>query len=246
MAKTIKLNEDNVKKYAVLITVENIVLIIISLCFFFVPLNGNSIIGIVENVIDGEEISEHYAVCLIYGLLIAYSIISSLIKVVFFKGKTVINTESKEEMKKSRFIKFVMNNNRAIGLPMLMHMLYFYYHLAGFLFFDVGSMDHRLFLPYLALFFTYIIIVITFMITQGKLIATVNEFRPSSNISIIDSIDSERLGVDMNKASDSTPKTSMKDQKSNLDALLKYKKLYESGAITEEEYNAKKDELLNK
>lgn len=242
MAKTIKLSEDNVKKYAVLITVENIVLIIISLCFFFVPLNGDSIIEIVENVIDGEEISAHYIVGLIYGLLIVCSIIFSLIRVVFFKGKTSINTESKAEMQKSPFIKFALNNIRAVGIPMLLHMLYFNYHI----FVTIESRDPSLFLPYFFMFFIYIIIVFTFIFSQGRLTATVNEFRVSANISLMDNIDSERSDVDIRKRSAVISKNSMKDQKSNLDALLKYKKLYENGAITEEEYNAKKDELLNK
>ena len=63
--------------------------------------------------------------------------------------------------------------------------------------------------------------------------------------SIAESTETEKIA---NEASGEEKKAettiSLQEQKNNLDALLKYKQLYDSGAITEEEYNKKREELL--
>ncbi len=237
MEKKVELNQLNVKKCAKVITVKRIVLNILSLAFLFVPVaGGESIVAKMSEVINGTEIGTEHIVCMLHFALIGYYIISSWIKVVLFKDKTKINNSSSAvEILKSPFIKFINNHNRA--------MLFWFTNFFILLFFPIvgaKQFDER----YSTWAIGSALLSLLCMFVDGSVpesinpIPVINELQKQAN--------AEKLGIELNNLSAPTSTPSMKDQKSNLDALLKYKNLYESGAITEEEYNAKKDELLNK
>jgi len=241
MAKKIELNEENARKYAPIITAKCVILSIISFVFLLVPIMGESIFGMIFGILEGNSIDVHFIICLIYGALIVWNIISSWRKVILFKDKTSINTDSTAEILQSPFVKMMVNDIKG-NIMLFLHLIFYMY----LLFSNMDSIEFSEFLQYMIVFFVYYIVAVTFMLKLGKVTRSLNELSISANMRILNSTESEKMGVDVNKVSKETPKASMKEEKANVDALLKYKKLYDSGAITEEEYNAKKQELLNK
>lgn len=242
MTKTIELNERNVKKYATIITAKAIVLSMISAGFFIVPIGDRNIIEEFSYVFKGVDITARFVVLALYAVCIAYNIISSWIKIVLFKNRCSISFENKAGIMKSRFAQFEMNDSLTT--------LIMFAHTAVFLYLIMSSMNEssssfEANVPYITYFTIYLIFVLVFSIMLKKLHKTFQDLRMNVNLHAMANAEAEKYGIVSNDTPKAESQPSMQDQKSNLDALVKYKQLYDSGAITEEEYNKKRDELLN-
>lgn len=240
MRKTVELNEVTAKKYAPIITVKTIIRSILSLGFFFVPIADSSIIGKFVQVCEGEDLSIHFLVCALYAVAIAYNIISSWIKVILFRDKASINTQSNKEILDSKFVEFV-DNDSASNLILIIHYLF-----CAYLTFSCVEEDIMGSVPYLIYLLVYVAITVPYNSVTRRCIGAINETKKNYDNEVLKA--AERLDGDseantQTESADSQP--AMKDKKANLEALLKFKELYDAGAITEDEYNKKKDELLN-
>lgn len=245
MAKKVDINEANAKRYVSRKIIQLIIVDIFNIALLFIPVGERSMYQNVTEVIRGAEMSTVNTASIIGLVLMIGFIMFGSIKIITFKNKAEINTESPDTILKSPFVKFFQMNVGMIEVWIFMVYAAILITDSSFNWKDHG--DNVMIVPACVLVVTIINFVVLPSTLMGGMSRAIAELSASVNLTRAYSKAANDLGISVDdKLNDKSDAQSYVDQKSNLDALLKYKKLYENGAITEEEYNAKKDELLNK
>ena len=241
MARIIDIDERTAKKFVRRMVADIIVTVLMVMSFFLIPIGGESIVTLLINAIrrSGEidEDAIKYGIALLSALLcVGYGVATLFRK----KNKSSIGDGCETELPDSPFGQFAAEyaaNNLLTGL---------FFIIAGCIFvFDVSITKALAF----AAFFLLKSILFGRIYNIAGVQRTLTSLRLANEQqkknSIAESTETEKIA---NEASGEEKKAettiSLQEQKNNLDALLKYKQLYDSGAITEEEYNKKREELL--
>lgn len=244
MAKKEELNKANARKYASRIMVQTAIADIISLTSLFIPIKGKNFFEALGAVFGGASLTAQSGIHIFLSVLLIVTVAVVWIKRCTFKDKAKINTESVAAIFDSPFVRFfkyyATSHYGLIGAIFLLM----------FAMFNISFDNPDVIYEILLYEFYMIIVAIVAIICLFRIkpinvaIAELQKKYPQYALS---QKAAKEFGISVDdKLNDKSGAQSYVDQKSNLDALLKYKKLYESGAITEEEYNAKKEELLNK
>ena len=214
---------------------ETIITGLCSLLMLFVPIRGINTFEffkmIFSKIIDFND--TYVIVRSIYIVLVVFLALFSIFKVLLTKDKCRLDTGSPIQIANSPFYKL-------LGFSSLMSLFNGFIHIPWYFYYLLNNMDLYDNLTHVISVlsvFTITFIVVISCNTLGKMkkaIRHINELTMSFFV-----------GNGVNTVRKQSKK-SYASKRMDLDALIKYKKLYESGAITEEEYNTKKSELLDK
>lgn len=244
MTKKVDINEVNAKKYAQRKVIQFFIVRMFNIALLFIPVGERSMYQNVTEVIHGAETNTVNIASIIGLVLVILCIVFEGIKIITFKNKTEINTESPDTILKSPFVKFFQMN---VGMIEVWIFMLYVVVLVTDSSFDWSTQGDNVMQLAWCVFAVSVINLILNCILMGGMSRAIAELSVSVKSAHTYRKAANDLGINVgDRANGKSEARSYRDQKSNLDALLKYKKLYENGAITEGEYNAKKDELLNK
>ncbi len=227
------LEQGKIKTFVSIMIFKIWIAIISVLLFLFLPINEQNSFYFIITLIEDCHIDFYVFVRLVLTVVALIGLLISavkLIKIMRSDQKYIIDADVPPQqwiaMRVRELFIIVMGLNELLSCATFSYTIYMYENEIEEHVFTLGGSMVLMFAPLLLYF----------------LIARKNRREVSKYLNHYYQV---YIGFQVEEVSNKKePAVSMSQKTENLDALLQYKKLYESGAITEEEYEAKKTELL--
>lgn len=238
----------NVKKVVIIITIKCLIISLANIALLLIPINNTTCFEFFELLFEGAIKLDFSSVSrIIYYLLTILIVICFSCGILFKRKKSEINTSSISAIKNSAFAKIIIMDILYLVSSMFLSGTYYCINL------PFASNDYSFFKGNVAYIIYCISVEFILIVLEISFVRIINPARNFVNFGAYAKPNTNDLSETCNQANTDScnnikskhiKKTAL-EKKQDLDALAKYKKLYDSEAITHEEFLKKKTELLD-